>query len=67
MKKIPRKYYLELIIFLSHYHTGQWSRGYRLMSRMIDFYGARWTSNMEREVEESEIYQYLVNNYANKV
>jgi hypothetical protein len=28
---------------------------------------ARWTSSFEREAEQSEIYQYLVANYANQV
>jgi hypothetical protein len=67
MKKIKRSDYLELIVFLSHHHSGQWSRGYRLMSRMMSTYRASWTSNFEREAKESEIYQYLQANYANKV
>jgi len=37
------------------------------MSRMVSFYGAHWTSNFEREAEQSEVYQYLVDNYADKV
>ena len=67
MRKIKREDYLELIVFLNHYHSGQASRGYRLMSRMISFYGAHWTSAFEREAEQSEIYQYLVANYADTV
>lgn len=63
MKKIPKEYYLELAVFLAHYHSGQWSRGYRLLSRLQ----ARWSSSFEREAEQSDIYQYLVANYANKV
>lgn len=67
MRKIKRADYLELIVFLSHYHSGQWSRGYRLMSRMISQYRAHWTSGFEQQAEQSEIYQYLQANYANKV
>lgn len=67
MKKIKRTDYLELIVFLSHHHSGQWSRGYRIMSRMIAQYRAHWTSAFEREAEESEIYQYLQANYADKI
>lgn len=60
MKKIPKEYYLELAIFLSHFHEGQWSNKYRLLSKL----NASWPSNMEREAEQSEIYQYLIANYA---
>lgn len=67
MKKIRKVDYLELIVFLSHHHSGQWSRGYRIMSRLIDRYRASWTSAFERQAEESEIYQYLVQHYATKV
>ncbi len=63
MKKIPKQYYLELAVFLSHYHSGQWSRGYRLLSRLQ----ARWTSSFEREAEQSEIYQYLEAHYRDSV
>jgi hypothetical protein len=63
MKKIRKHDYLELAVFLAHYHSGQWSRGYRLLSKLQ----ARWTSAFEREAEQSEIYQYLVAHYANRV
>lgn len=64
MRKIPKEYYFELYVFLMHYHSGQWSRGYRLLSRLGP---ARISSSLERECEESEIYQYLVEQYADKV
>lgn len=63
MKKIPKDQYLELAVFLAHFHSGQWSRGYRLLSKLR----ARWSSSFEREAEKSEIYQYLVVHYAGKV
>ena len=63
MKKIRKCDYLELAVFLAHYHSGQWSRCYRLLSKLR----ARWTSSFEREAEQSEIYQYLVAHYANQV
>ncbi len=63
MRKIRKTDYLELAVFLAHYHSGQWSRGYRLLCRLQ----ARWSSAFEREAEQSEIYQYLVANYADKV
>ena len=63
MRKIRKADYLELAVFLAHYHSGQWSRGYRLLSKLR----ARWSSSFEREAEQSEVYQHLVEHYANKV
>jgi hypothetical protein len=67
MRKIRKEDYLELIVFLSHYHSGQWSRGYRLLCQLMTRYDAHWTSAFEREAEETEVYQYLVANYAESV
>ncbi len=64
MRKIHKDDYFELAIFLMHYHSGQWSRGYRLLC-LLDVRNV--SSNMEREAEQSEIYHYLVANYADKV
>jgi hypothetical protein len=66
MKKIRKCDYFELIIWLSHNHSGQWSRGYRLMCKLMGN-NCHWTSNFEKEAQESEIYQYLTDNYAKKV
>lgn len=63
MKKIRKCDYLELAVWLSHFHSGQWSRGYRILSKLR----ARWSSSFEREAEQSEIYHYLTANFANKV
>jgi hypothetical protein len=63
MKKIRKADYLELAVFLAHHHSGQWSRGYRILSKLH----ARWSSGFEREAEQSEIYQHLVTHYASKV
>ena len=66
MKKIKKCDYFELVIWLSHYHSGQWSRGYRLMSKLMGN-NSHWTSNAEKQAEQSEIYQYLTQNYAKTV
>ena len=66
MKKIRKEDYFYLVIFLAHYHSGQWSRGYRLLCRLTK-HGCNYTSAFEREAEQSECYLYLVANYANKV
>lgn len=63
MRKIKKADYLELAVFCAHYHSGQWSRGYRLLSKLR----ARWSSSFEREAEQTEIYQYLVQRYGEKV
>lgn len=63
MKKIAKEYYFELACFLMDYHGGQWSRGYRLLSRL----NARLTDSCIEECRESEAYQWLVANYAGRV
>lgn len=63
MRKIRKQDYFELAIWLAHNHSGQWSRGYRMLCKL----GARWSSSAEREAEESEIYAYLDERYAGKV
>lgn len=50
---------LILAVFLAHHHSGQNSRGYSILSRLVAK-GCRWTSNFEREAEESEYYQHLL-------
>ena len=64
MKKIAKENYLELAVFLMHYHSGQWSRGYRLLSRLQL---RNLSSAAEQEATESECYQWLVANYAHSV
>jgi hypothetical protein len=64
MKKISKDEYFELAIFLMHYHSGQWSRGYRLLSKLRL---GILSSRAEENAIETEIYQYLVANYADKV
>ncbi len=64
MKKILKHNYLELYVFLMHYHSGQWSRGYRILSKLGE---VNITSRCEKECEESELYQYLVYKYGSVV
>lgn len=64
MRKIAKENYFELAVFLMHYHSGQWSRGYRLLCRLGL---SNLSSAAEHEAEESECYQYLVANYAKSV
>ena len=65
MRKIRKSDYFELVVFLMHYHSGQWSRGYRLLSKLLG--GGHITSACERECGQTEIYAYLVAHYAHKV
>jgi hypothetical protein len=64
MKKVCKDDYLYLAVFLMHYHSGQWSRGYRIFCKLNV---RNITNSLEREAEQSEIYNYLVKNYANSV
>ena len=64
MPKIAKENYFELYVFCMDYHSGQWSRGYRLMSRLGP---ARLTDACIAECRASECYQYLEANYANRV
>jgi hypothetical protein len=64
MRKIAKENYFELAVFLMHYHSGQSSRGYRLLSRLGL---SNLSSAAEQEITESYAYQWLVDNYAKKV
>ena len=63
MRKIPKENYFELAVFCMDYHSGQWSRGYRILSRLR----VRLSDNEIAECRESEIYAYLVNTYKETV
>ena len=64
MRKIRKDNYFELYVFCMDYHSGQSSRGYRLLSKLGP---ARLTDSCITECRESDVYQHLVENYANKV
>ena len=64
MKKIAKENYWELAVFLMDYHSGQWSRGYRLLCRLRV---GNFSSALCDELRESECYAYLVANYAKTV
>lgn len=64
MRKIPKDCYFELAVFLMDYHSGQWSRGYRLLSRLEP---TNFSSALCEEMRQTECYQYLVANYADRV
>jgi len=64
MRKIPKAYYFELAVFLMHFHSGQFSRGYRLLCKLGL---SNLTSTAESEAQDSEMYQYLAVNYAKSV
>jgi hypothetical protein len=64
MRKIKKEDYFELATFLMDYYSGQWSRGYRLICRLKP---TNFSSAMMQECRETEIYQYLVEKYGDKV
>jgi hypothetical protein len=64
MKKIAKENYWELAVFLMDYHSGQWSRGYRLLCRLQ---AENFSPALCDELRESEVYQHLVANYSGTV
>jgi hypothetical protein len=64
MKKLAKEYYWELAVFCMDYHSGQWSRGYRILCRLR---AENFSSTLCAELRESEAYEWLVANYANTI
>lgn len=61
-------FYFALYVFCMDWHSGQWSRGYRIMSRFHNkHWNIRLTDSVEKEARESEYYADLEERYANKV
>lgn len=54
----------ELAVFLMDHHSGQYSRGYRLLCRLSP---KHFSSALCEEMRETETYQELVSKYANQV
>ena len=65
MKKLSKEYYFELAQFCMDYHSGQWSRGYRLLCRLGE--RRNWSSELSAELRDTEAYEWLVANYAGRV
>ena len=64
MPKIKKADYFELYVFCMDYHGGQFSRGYRLLSKLGP---VQMSDRFIEECRESEIYQYLVSNYGSAI
>jgi hypothetical protein len=62
--KTMRNVRFELAVFLMDYHSGQWSRGYRLLSRLGPF---NFSASFCAEMRETETYESLVSKFADKV
>ena len=65
MKKLSKEYYFELAQFCMDYHSGQWSRGYRILSRLR--VGGNWSSQLSKELRATEAYHWLVSHYAKTI
>ena len=62
--------YGALWLFCSEYHSGQWSRGYRILSRLATAGyqpGMSLQDGCFESEEQHDIYDHLVANYADKV
>ncbi len=64
MRKIHKQDYFELAVFLMDYHSGQWSRGYRLLCKLG---ASNFSSAMMEECRDTDIYAYLASQYAGRV
>jgi len=64
MKKLSKEFYWELAVFLMDYHSGQWSRGYRLLCRLCP---ENFSSSLCAELRETEAYSWLEKNYVKSV
>jgi hypothetical protein len=53
-----------IAVFLMDYHSGQWSRGYRILSKMRP---ENFSSDFCEEMRNTEYYAHLVANYENEV
>ena len=54
----------ELAVFLMDHHSGQWSRGYRLLCKLNP---QNFSAGFCAEMRDTEVYEELVRKYANKV
>ena len=54
----------ELAVFLMDYHSGQWSRGYRLLCRLAP---NSFSSSFCEEMRDTVVYEELVQKFADKV
>lgn len=56
-----------LYVFLCDYHSGQWSRGYRLLSKISAAWHPRINSECMSEIRETDEYLALELKFKNKV
>ena len=62
--KALRSCRFELAVFLLDYNSGQWSRGYRLLSRLAP---SNFSSSFCEEMRDTVVYEELVQKFADKV
>lgn len=64
MKKLAKEYYWELAQFCMDYHSGQWSRGYRILCKLKV---ENWSDFRSEKLRDTVAYRWLVDNYADKI
>jgi hypothetical protein len=55
-----------IYVLCMNWHSGQWSRGYRILSRLSER-GMRLSDGYIQEIIESPLYDVLVLNYGDKL
>lgn len=58
--------YFTLYVICSDYHSGQWSRGYRILSRLWRM-GMNLTDSCFTDIRDGDLYHELVQRYKNKL
>jgi len=53
-----------LAVFCMDYHSGQWSKGYRLLSMLNP---RNFSAALCEELRNTELYKYLEKTYSNKI
>jgi len=61
MRNITSEEKFILAVFCMDYHSGQWSRGYRLLSFLRPY---NFSSELCLELRKTEFYNYLETKYA---
>lgn len=64
---MKRDFWFALYVFCADYHGGQWSRGYRILSKLSSQYRMRVSDGLMVEMRESPDYADLVAKYGGKI
>jgi hypothetical protein len=64
---LVRENKLILYVFCMDYYSGQWSRGYRILSRLNKYVKRGLTVGECEVIRTNALYKYLESKYGNKI